>query len=133
MRGSLQAYKQVSVNSQLASASPHRVVLMLLTGAIERLVQAKAAMEQGNVSAKGERVSKALAIIGTLRDSLSMEDGGEIATNLDSLYDFMMRHVIDGSTNNKPENLAEVVDLLREIKSAWEQIPAEYHHLAEES
>ena len=133
MRGSLQAYKQVSVNSQLASASPHRVVLMLLTGAVERLVQAKAAMEQGNVAVKGERVSKALAIIGTLRDSLSMEDGGDIATNLDSLYDFMMRHVIEGSSNNKPENLTEVVDLLREIKSAWEQIPAEYHHLAEES
>ena len=133
MRGSLQAYKQVSVNSQLASASPHRVVLMLLGGAVERLIQAKAAMEQGNVAMKGERVSKALAIIGTLKDSLSMEDGGEVATNLDNLYDFMLRHIIDGSTNNKPENFTEVVDLLREIKSAWEQIPAEYHHLAEES
>ncbi|MCQ1058298.1 flagellar export chaperone FliS [Photobacterium sp. DNB23_23_1] len=133
MRGSLQAYKQVSVNSQLASASPHRVVLMLLSGAIERLVQAKAAMEQGNTSVKGERVSKALAIIGTLRDSLSMEDGGDIATNLDSLYDFMMRHVIEGNSNNQPEKFTEVVDLLREIKSAWEQIPAEFHHLAEES
>ena len=49
MRGSLQAYKQVSVNAQLASASPHRIIQMLYAGAIERLIQGKAAMEQGNV------------------------------------------------------------------------------------
>ena len=58
MRGTLQAYKKVSVDSQLQSASPHKVILMLLNGAIERLVQAKAAMQMGNVALKGERLGK---------------------------------------------------------------------------
>lgn len=46
MRGSLQAYKKVSVDSQLSAASPHKIVQMLMAGAIERLIQGKAAMEQ---------------------------------------------------------------------------------------
>ncbi|NIY94509.1 flagellar protein FliS, partial [Vibrio diazotrophicus] len=55
MRGSLQAYKKVSVDSQLSAASPHKIVQMLMAGAIERLIQGKAAMLQGNVPVKGER------------------------------------------------------------------------------
>lgn len=133
MRGSLQAYKQVSVNSQLASASPHRIVQMLMAGAIERLVQGKAAMEQGNMAAKGERLNKALEIISSLRETLSMSDGGDVAVNLDRLYDFMMRHILDANLNNDPEKIAEVISLLSEIKSAWDQIPAEYHYVTEQA
>lgn len=133
MRGSLQAYKKVSVNSQLTSASPHRIVQMLMAGAIERLVQGKAAMEQGNTAVKGERLNKALDIISSLRETLSMSDGGDIAQNLDRLYDFMMRHVIDANLNNQPEKLSEVITLLGEIKSAWDQIPPEYHYYTEEA
>lgn len=133
MRSSLQAYKQVSVNSQLASASPHRIVQMLMAGAIERLVQGKAAMEQGNMVAKADRLKKAQDIIGSLRDSLSMADGGDVAVNLDRLYDFMMRHILDANLNNDPEKIAEVISLLSEIKSAWDQIPAEYHYSTEQA
>ncbi|KLV05878.1 flagellar biosynthesis protein FliS [Photobacterium aquae] len=131
MRGILQAYKKVSVDSQLASASPHRVVQMLFAGAIERLVQGKAAMEAGNIAMKGERLNKALAIIGSLRESLSMQDGGEIAVNLDRLYDFMMRHVIEANATNNPEKISEVITLLTDIKSAWDQIPEEFHYQTE--
>ncbi|GAK87030.1 flagellar biosynthesis protein FliS [Vibrio ponticus] len=53
MRGSLQAYKKVSVDSQLSAASPHKIVQMLMAGAIERLIQGKAAMQQGNIQQKG--------------------------------------------------------------------------------
>ncbi|GAL06892.1 flagellar biosynthesis protein FliS [Photobacterium aphoticum] len=53
----------MSVDSQLTSASPHRVISMLMAGAIERLIQGKAAMEQGNIAVKGERIGKALDIV----------------------------------------------------------------------
>ena len=56
MRGTLQAYKKVSVDSQLDAASPHRIIQMLLAGAIERLIQGKAAMQAGNTAQKGERL-----------------------------------------------------------------------------
>ncbi|OBU46193.1 flagellar export chaperone FliS [Photobacterium damselae] len=129
MRGSLQAYKKVSVNAQLASASPHRIIQMLYAGAIERLIQGKAAMEQGNIAMKCERLSKALDIIMSLRDCLSMEEGGDIANNLDSLYDYMIRQVSTANAENQPELIDEVITMLREIKSAWDQIPSEYHYL----
>ncbi|OAN18829.1 flagellar protein FliS [Photobacterium jeanii] len=131
MRGSLQAYKRVSVDSQLTAATPHRIVQMLMAGAIERLIQGKAAMEQGSIAAKGERLGKAMDIVMSLRACLSMEDGGEIASNLDALYDFMIHQISEANHHNKPEMLDDVVGILREIKSAWDQIPAEYHNMTQ--
>ncbi|MBE4259265.1 hypothetical protein HJ080_25100, partial [Vibrio parahaemolyticus] len=45
----LASYKKVSVDSQLSAASPHKVIQMLMAGAIERLIQGKAAMQAGNI------------------------------------------------------------------------------------
>lgn len=129
MRGSLQAYKKVSVDSQLSAASPHKIVQMLMAGAIERLIQGKAAMQQGNIPVKGERLGKALDIIISLRSCLSMDDGGDVAKNLDQLYEFMITQIADGNHRNDPQPLDDVIDIIREIKSAWDQIPNEYHNL----
>lgn len=129
MRGSLQAYKKVSIDSQLSAASPHKVIQMLMAGAIERLIQGKAAMQQGNIAAKGERLGKALDIVISLRTCLSMDDGGDIASNLDALYDFMIRQISQANQNNDGKAIDDVVEMLREIKSAWDQIPVEFHNL----
>ncbi|MFC3025601.1 flagellar export chaperone FliS [Vibrio zhugei] len=129
MRGSLQAYKKVSVDSQLSAASPHKVVQMLMAGAIERLIQGKAAMQQHNIAVKGERLGKALDIIISLRGCLSMDDGGEIAQNLDQLYEFLITQITTSNQLNQPELLDDAIEIIREIKSAWDQIPAEYHNL----
>ncbi|MDB1123294.1 flagellar export chaperone FliS [Vibrio algarum] len=129
MRGSLQAYKKVSVDSQLSAASPHKVIQMLMAGAIERLVQGKAAMAQGNIAVKGERLGKALDIVISLRTCLSMDEGGDVAQNLDQLYEFMISQISVANMENNPQAIDDVIDILREIKSAWDQIPNEYHNL----
>ncbi|HAS6375465.1 TPA: flagellar export chaperone FliS [Vibrio vulnificus] len=129
MRGSLQAYKKVSVDSQLSAASPHKVIQMLMAGAIERLIQGKAAMQAGNIPVKGERLGKALDIIIALRSCLSMDDGGDIARNLDQLYEFMITQISGANHKNDPQMIDDVIDIIREIKSAWDQIPHEYHNL----
>ncbi|MDV7103226.1 flagellar export chaperone FliS [Vibrio sp. TH_r3] len=129
MRGSLQAYKKVSVDSQLSAASPHKVIQMLMAGAIERLVQGKAAMAQGNIAVKGERLGKALDIVISLRTCLSMDEGGEVAQNLDQLYEFMITQISLANAENNPQAIDDVVGILRDIKSAWDQIPGEYHNL----
>ncbi|AAO10330.1 flagellar export chaperone FliS [Vibrio vulnificus] len=129
MRGSLQAYKKVSVDSQLSAASPHKVIQMLMAGAIERLIQGKAAMQAGNIPVKGERLGKALDIIIALRSCLSMDDGGDIARNLDQLYEFMITQISGANHKNDPQMIDDVIDIIREIKSAWDQIPNEYHNL----
>lgn len=131
MRGSLQAYKRVSVDSQLTSATPHRVISMLMAGAIERLIQGKAAMEQGSIAMKGERLGKALDIVISLRSCLSMEDGAEIASNLDALYDYMIQQIYKANQENLGEPIDDVIGMLREIKSAWDQIPTEYHNMTQ--
>ena len=129
MRGSLQAYKKVSVDSQLTAASPHKIVQMLMAGAIERLIQGKAAMQAGNIPVKGERLGKALNIIISLRSCLSMSDGGDIAKNLDQLYEFMIMQISEANHKNDSQPIDDVIDIIREIKSAWDQIPDEYHNL----
>ncbi|MEZ8195218.1 MULTISPECIES: flagellar export chaperone FliS [Vibrio] len=129
MRGSLQAYKKVSVDSQLSAASPHKVIQMLMGGAIERLIQGKAAMQAGNIPVKGERLGKALDIIISLRSCLSISDGGEIAKNLDQLYEFMITQISTANHKNDPQPIDDVIEIIREIKSAWDQIPNEYHNL----
>ncbi|WP_407331078.1 flagellar export chaperone FliS [Enterovibrio sp. 27052020O] len=131
MRGSLQAYKKVSIDSQLSAASPHKVIQMLMAGAIERLIQGKAAMQQGDIAVKGERLGKALDIVISLRTCLSMDEGGEIASNLDALYDFMIRQISEANRDNLDAPIDDVIDILREIKSAWDQIPAEYHNITQ--
>ncbi|MGL5291246.1 MAG: flagellar export chaperone FliS [Vibrionaceae bacterium] len=128
MRGSLQAYKKVSIDSQLTEASPHKVIQMLMAGAIERLIQAKIAIEQKNTPLKGEKIGKALDIVVNLRACLSMEDGGEIAQNLDALYDYIIRQVSLANLDNNTLLLDEAIGILREIKSAWEQIPEKYRN-----
>ncbi|ATF09209.1 flagellar export chaperone FliS [Candidatus Enterovibrio altilux] len=131
MRGSLQAYKKVSINSQLSSASPHKVIQMLMAGAIERLIQGKAAMLQGNIPTKGERLGKALDIIISLRTCLSKDEGGKIASNLDALYYYMIHQISEANLNNLDVPIDDVIGILREIKSAWDQIPVEYHNITQ--
>jgi flagellar protein FliS len=100
-----------------------------MAGAIERLVQGKAAMLQGNISVKGERLGKALDIVISLRGCLSMDDGGDIARNLDQLYEFMITQITTANQQNEPKPIDDVIEIIREIKSAWDQIPNEYHNL----
>lgn len=100
-----------------------------MAGAIERLIQGKAAMLAGNIPVKGERLGKALDIIISLRGCLSMDDGGDIAKNLDQLYEFMIGQITIANQQNNPEPLDDVIDIVREIKSAWDQIPTEFHNL----
>ncbi|WP_413738315.1 flagellar export chaperone FliS [Shewanella sp. BJSY2023SW001] len=129
MRGSLQSYRTVSLESQLSEASPHKITQMMFSGALERIVQAKAAMEQNNVAQKGVLLGKAIGIIQGLRGSLVMEAGGEIATNLSNLYDFMLRRITEANLNNDVQALDDVAAVLRDIKEAWDAIPADKHHL----
>ena len=116
-------YKQVGVQAAVGSADPHTLVQMLIDGAIQRLNTAKMHMKQNNVALKGESLSKAISIIDGLRSSLDMKKGGEIAKNLESLYEYMQRQLLVANVENKLENIEEVISLMNEIRSGWESIP----------
>ncbi|BCV29010.1 flagellar export chaperone FliS [Shewanella algae] len=129
MRGSLQSYRKVSLESEISVASPHRVIQLMFNGALERIAQSRYAIEQGDQSSKGIFINKAIGIITGLSNSLNMEAGGEIAKNLSNLYDFMLRRISEANLNNDVQALDDVAAVLRDIKEAWDAIPADKHHL----
>lgn len=112
------AYRSESVQAA-EYADPHTLVTMLLDGAIERIAQARGALERGITARKGERIGKAIAILDSLLASLDLEKGGEVAANLASLYDYMMRRLLHANLKNDAAALDEVQQLLREVKSGW--------------
>ncbi|HEU5133845.1 MAG TPA: flagellar export chaperone FliS [Steroidobacteraceae bacterium] len=121
--GKLDAYRSTAVHSGVDAADPHRLVVMLMDGALERIAAASGLMKHGGGVEKAQLLNRAVAIIDELRNSLNLKAGGELAANLDSLYDYMTRRIMQANSSNKPEWLDEVSRLLSEIRSAWLQIP----------
>ena len=118
----MKQYQTVNVNAQVTEADPHRLIQMLLEGGLQRIAQARGAMQYGNIPLKGELIGKAMGIVGGLRDALDAEKGGEIANNLDNLYAFMQQRLTQANLDNDPAMLDEVAKLLREIKEGWDGI-----------
>ncbi|WP_374323303.1 flagellar export chaperone FliS [Aquipseudomonas alcaligenes] len=118
----LRQYQTVNTQAQVSDASPHRLIQMLMEGGLSRLAQAKGAMMHGQLAAKGELISKAIAIIGGLRESLDLQQGGEIAANLDRLYEYMVSRLFKANIGNDVAIIDEVSELLRNVKSGWDAI-----------
>jgi flagellar protein FliS len=124
LHSAVQEYKRVGVASGVEAANPHRLIQMLMNGALEKIAMAKGFMERGEISQKGGHISWAISIIEGLRASLDLETGGEIAQNLDDLYDYMNRRLARANVENDLVLLDEVASLMHSIKSAWDEIPA---------
>lgn len=118
-------YKKMSVQGGIDSATPHRLIQMLMEGALEKIANAKHHMENNEVAQKGESISVAISIIDGLRVSLDKPTGGEIAQNLDDLYEYMGHTLLQANLKNETGLLDEVSRLLNEIKGAWDAIPDE--------
>ena len=123
MKGSgLQHYRNVGAYGNLAEASPVQVVQVMLDAVLSRIAEATGHLERGEVAAKGEKIGKALAIIEALMLGLDKERGGDLAQNLERLYDYASRTLLKANLENRPDLLKEVVSLLREIKLGWDGI-----------
>jgi len=118
----LAAYQTVAAHGGVAAADPHRLILMLLDGALERIAAARGAMQNGANDAKNRLIHRAVAIVSELRASLNMDKGGEIAANMADLYDYTGKQLLRANIENRAELLDEICHLLREIRSAWIQI-----------
>ena len=132
-RSALKEYGKVSVQSGASYASPHRLIEMLLDGALEKISSARGFMQRGEIASKGNYISWAISIVEGLRLSLDTEKGGELAENLNNLYDYMERRLVEANLKNSEEMLDEVAELLNTIKSAWVEIPAELQGMPAET
>ena len=121
-KSALSFYKQVNSQTGVVDADPHRLIQLLLDGAHDRIAQAKGALIAGDTPAMGEALGKAIGILSGLQGSLDLERGGEIAANLNRLYDYMSIRLLDVHREKQPASLDEVVALLCSIKSGWDGI-----------
>ena len=122
-RSALQQYNQVRTHTQVEGAAPHRLIQMLMDGALDKIHLAKGFMERRQIPQKVQHINWALSIIEGLHSSIDLEKGGDIAQNLDALYDYMQRRLVTANMDNDPAMLDEVAGLLSEIKSAWDALP----------
>jgi flagellar protein FliS len=120
MKRGVNAYANVGLETGIASASPHKLIVMLYDGALVALLSAKTNIAANNIAAKGSAISKAITIIDNgLRASLDKEAGGEIAANLDALYDYMSRRLLHANLKNDVPAIDEVHGLLADLREAW--------------
>lgn len=133
-QGGVNAYVKVGEETGVAAASPHQLIVMLFDGALVAVKAAQQYMKSGNIPAKGQSISKAIMIIdGGLRASLNTEVGGDIATNLNALYEYMSKQLLIANLKNQPETLEMVHGLLLELKEAWEAIGVKPVGVAEQA
>lgn len=117
----LKQYRKLGIESEVSNASPHRLIQMLFEGALGRLAAAQGAIVRNDMAAKGEHLGKAISIIGGLRGSLDMS-AGELSENLDRLYEYMNFRLLEASSQNDADKVAEVIQLLKTLKSGWDEI-----------
>lgn len=121
----LSQYQTVSVASAVETASPHRLVQMLMQGCMQRLAEAKGAIARGDVAAKGVALGKAIDIVGGLQDSLNREVQSSLPEQLDALYSYMQRRLVEANLASDVAMIDEVVGLMRTVKEGWDGIAGE--------
>lgn len=121
----LKQYNHVNVQTSITDANPHKLIDLLYSGFIERVAQARVAIVNNKVEVKGQKISKAIDILIGLRSALDFEQGKDISTQLDDLYEYMMHQLLDANINNDVTKCDEVTRLMLTIKEAWVAIKSE--------
>lgn len=116
-------YQRVGVDSSVAGANPHQLILMLFDGALEALRLGRGHMEARRIAEKGQAIGKAISIVQDgLKASVDANAGGDLATRLASLYDYVLMRLLQANLRNDVQALDEVVHLLGDLRGAWAAI-----------
>ncbi len=118
----MKSYGQVKVLAGVQDASSHRLIAMLYEGLLTRISQAKGAMLQKDLENKSQKVTEAMNIVVGLREFLDLESGGELAQNLDALYEYVQRTLLQAHIKNDADKLDECRELLGQVSEAWTEI-----------
>jgi len=120
----LRQYQKVNSHAQVSEASPHRLVQMLMEGALDRMAQAKGAMARGDIAQKGLLLGKAIDILIGLRDGLNPEKTDDPAAlqQLDNLYAYMTTRLLEANTKSDVAMIDEVAGLMITLQEGWDGI-----------
>jgi flagellar protein FliS len=118
---SVRSYADVGLETQVLSASPERLITLLYTAARTAIGQARIHMEQGNAAARSGAIGKAVRLIDEgLKRPLNLQEGGEVAANLDNLYDYVLRTLVNANIKADASLLEKADTLLAELQEAWQ-------------
>jgi len=115
------AHKQYT-NVHISTVDRGRLLLMLYDGCIKFLRHAKSGLETKDIPKFARFLSKAQAIISELMLTLDFERGGEIAKDLDRIYDFALFYLTEANLEKSPEKVQKVIELIETIASAYRDI-----------
>ena len=115
-------YQSMDLHANVEDASPHRLIQMMMEGALTKISRARGSMEQDEIASKGSNIGDAIQIIEGLQASLNHSADERMSENFDALYTYMMRRLLEANLRNDASILDEVVALMRELKEAWDAI-----------
>lgn len=127
----IRQYQQIDTQSSIASATPHRLIQLMMERALAKMGVAKAHMERAEVCEKGDNIGDAISIISGLQASLNHKANARLSANFDELYSYMMRRLLEANLRDEPSILDEVSSLLQELKEAWDAITDQVEPQAE--
>lgn len=119
-RSAAAAYQQVEVTSR----SPLELVVMLYDGALAALQQAAQAMRRRDLLTKRDAMNKALQIVQHLQSTLDMDQGADVAGQLDHLYGHVISRVLEANLTGNAEFIDEAARLLQTVRAAWAEVAA---------
>ncbi len=115
MNNPYQQYKQTAINT----ARPEELVLMLYEGGIKFINKAIIAINDKNIQDANECIKRAQDIVEQLIIGLDFKHGGQIAADLEALYDYMKRKLIEANIKKDVTILEEVLGMFREFRETW--------------
>ena len=120
----IESYGQVKVSTGASQANNVELIQMLFDGLIESLAITKGHIQHNNIAEKSKAIARASRIVLGLQGALDFEKGGDLATNLNELYNYVTRRLLHVNARNDLKALEEIHGLMTEIRSAWETVPA---------
>jgi flagellar protein FliS len=120
------AYKSVGIETSVSAADPHQLINLLFESLLQSLGLAKAALERGDIGGKGKAIGRAVRLIDEgLKASLNEEQGGDLAANLRSVYDYCVIRLTMANLKNDRSKIEEVENLIVPLAQSWKQIRAQ--------
>lgn len=116
----VETYRRVTADTR----SPVELVVMLYDGAIRFVGEAREAADRNDIVHRTRAVSRALAIVTELQNTLRLDDGGDVARELDRLYTYMTERLLDSNVKRDRKALDEVHRLLTTVREGWAQVGA---------
>lgn len=129
MQKQVQQYQNHFLETEVTEATPYKLVAMLYEGGLKHMRLMRLFIERKNTTAKTEQVNKVTSILFGLKTGLDMDAGGDVAANMNALYDYIIRQVMNASLQNDVVILDEAIALLKDLQDAWAMMPEEFQQM----